>query len=132
MKRSPIGISIDRGHGSLYGRFLYVRFGGGNGYVNAWWARLCRGPGNAIGTGLREDWGTKRCGHPWPYRCSSAYCGAAWCNAEHWPVFGWLFLLGHTLRIWLGPTYNRRSLAAWKQGLRHLRSSIYRNPIELE
>jgi len=106
-------IRYDRGQGSDTGRWLYVSFGPGSGYVRPWYVALIGGPGNATRPG--QD-----CGHKGLTRCNSAHCSRLWCNAQRWPLFGFFFVLGHTFRLWCGPTYNRRSFRAWRVGLRAL------------
>ena len=75
-----------------------LHLGPGGGYTHRWWSELCRGPGASKGNG-RDDYGKSRCGHRWPYRCSSVYCGSPWCNAQRWPIFGALFVVGLSFHL---------------------------------
>lgn len=89
--------SYDNGRGADT-KWLYISFGRGGGYIREWYSNLNQGPGNARSPG-------NDCGHKGFNHCNSAHCNRAWCNASQWFIFGFLFVSGHTLRIWLGPTY---------------------------
>lgn len=75
-----------------------LHLGPGGGYTHRWWGKLDRGPGAATGNGP-EDYGKSRCGHRWPYHCNNAYCGSPWCNAQRWPLFGALFVVGLSFHV---------------------------------
>jgi hypothetical protein len=106
-------VSYDNGQGSMCGRWLSIHVGRGSGYLREWWTNLNAGPGLAVTP-------YTACGHRGLSHCNSAYCTRAWCNAQSWPVFGWLFVRSHTLRIWVGPTY--RGLTQWRMTLSYLAS----------
>lgn len=113
-------IYFDKGIGSNTGKWLHIAFGPGKGYLRSWWVALNQGPGNATKPGIS-------CGHKGLKHCNSAYCTRAWCNAQRWPVFGKMFLIGHTFSLWLGPTYfSRRN---FKNTWHHLKSmrKVYPN-----
>lgn len=111
-----IYVNFDKGHGSDTGRWLYVSiFGGAK--LRPWWVALNDGPGNATGPG---EYRSKPCGHKFPRHCNSAFCNQKWCNVQRWPIFPWLFVVGHSFRIWCGPTYHR-NLKGWKAGIDSLR-----------
>jgi len=118
-------ISYDRGKGWELGRRLGIHFGPGSGYLRDWWVALNAGPGQATSPG--HD-----CGHKGLKHCNSCHCHRPWCKSQRWPVFGWVFLHGHSLYVWLGPTYmpDKLTLAAigtwykwqWRATLNHLKS----------
>ena len=88
--------------------------GSGAGSTQRWWNRLSAGPGTASGSWLTNDYGSMRCGHPFPQHCNSAFCGARWCNAHRWPVFGPLFVRGISAHL----TWNAKHRDGVKRGLR--------------
>lgn len=116
---SGVRTSYDGGRGSDTGRWFSIHFGPASGYLREWWVNLNAGPGNAVGPG---EWRSGHCGHKGLAHCNSAYCGRAWCNAQSWPIFGWLFLRGHSFRMWCGPTYGR-TVRDWRIGASALRRS---------
>lgn len=97
--------TYDRGYGASRGRQLGIHIGPGRGYLRQWWVHRNAGPGKATSPGCD-------CGHFGLSHCNSAYCSRAWCKAPLWPVLGW-FLRGHSLYLWLGPTY----FPTWRQAL---------------
>lgn len=115
---SGVRYTYDAGHGSSTGRWFSVHFGRSSG-LREWWTNLDAGPGEARGPG---EYRSMRCGHKFPAHCNSAFCGATWCNAQRWPIFGWLFVLGHSFRIWCGPTYGR-TFHDWRINFRALRTA---------
>lgn len=119
-------IKFHNGRGWQLGSHIGIYFGGGSG-LRRWWVNLNRGPGNARAPG-------NNCGHVWPHHCNSIHCSQRWCDAQRWPIFGWLFVLGHSLRIWVGPAYYKGDRlwhpSVWRrarQCLTHLRLNRWRN-----
>lgn len=109
-------VTFDDGRGGTTGRWLSLHFGPGCGYLRKWWCRLNAGPGQATTP-------ETPCGHRGLAHCNSAYCTRAWCGAQSWPVFGWLFTRGHTMRIWAGPAHNRSLRNLWREARLLLRRS---------
>lgn len=106
--------TVDHGRGSDLGRFVSLHIGPGRGYLRPWWTTRNAGPGAAIRPG-------SDCGHSWPAHCHSAHCRSWWCRLPSLSVVGPLLFCGHTLRVWLGPTYRWTSPRAWIERARIIR-----------
>lgn len=102
--------SLDQGHGSHTGRWLYCRIGN---YSLS--TGLIVGPGNATSPG-------NDCGHSFPRCCNSMHCGQLWCK------WRWSFVSPVSFRIWLGPTYHRTSIREWVRVMRYLAENRRRRP----
>lgn len=98
--------------------YLWVSWGTG---LSRWYVALNRGPGNAVGSG-RAEYGTKDCGHRWPNRCNSAFCGRWWCGRGFQrSIVGRIFGHRHGFRLWLGPAMNRWRFRSWRLSFRRSR-----------
>ena len=118
-----IRLNVSTGQGGSEGRWFRLTLGSGAGYMNRVWTDRNQGPGNATSDNSSGEYRSIPCGHKAPYHCNSAYCNQWYCKTfPSLPVVRYL-TQGHTLLIWLGPTYNRRSLGAWRRCYQYIQGS---------
>jgi hypothetical protein len=118
-----IRLRVSTGQGGSEGRWFRLTLGSGAGYMNRMWTSRNKGPGNATSGKQQRRVRSIPCGHRAPYHCNSAYCNQWFCKTfPNLPLVRHL-THGHTLRIWLGPTYNRKSLESWKRTRRYIKGS---------
>lgn len=103
-------ISFDNGIGGTTGQWFSLHFGPGSGYMRSWWVNLNAGPGQAVKPNTP-------CGHSGFKHCNSIHCTRLYCRLVPRIPF---VSRGATLRVWIGPTYNRSKFSEWKSYLRML------------
>jgi hypothetical protein len=110
--------TLDKGYGNSDGKArVALHVGPGGGYLRPWYVKLNRGPGNAQGPACnhsheynqlaRDAYGKGHCGHAFPARCNSAFCGRFWCHLSAFRLTRPL-VTGYTFRATIPSRYAER------------------------